>query len=224
MIRALIFDFDGLIVDTESPAFDAWQMLYRDHGLQLAPEVWAQVIGTHEHRFDAMDHLESLHGAPLERKSLNARRVEHKLQMTGAQPLLPGVVELVQFATERGISLGVASSSSHQWVEENLERRGLLAAFDCIRCREDVARTKPFADLYLASLDCLGVEAGEAVVFEDSPNGVASAQAAGIFAVAVPNPMTASLNLDAADMRLDSLAALSPDQLLAALESRLKAR
>jgi beta-phosphoglucomutase-like phosphatase (HAD superfamily) len=198
MIRALIFDFDGLIVDTESPAFDAWQKLYRDHGLQLAPEVWAQVIGTHEHRFDAMDHLESLHGAPLERKSLNARRVEHKLQMTGAQPLLPGVVELVQFATERGISLGVASSSSHQWVEENLERRGLLAAFDCIR-----------------------FEAGEAVVFEDSPNGIASAQAAGIFAVAVPNPMTASLNLDAADMRLDSLAALSPDQLLAALESRL---
>jgi HAD superfamily hydrolase (TIGR01509 family) len=221
MIRALIFDFDGLIVDTESPAFDAWQRLFRDHGLDLAPEVWAQVIGTHEHRFDAMDHLELLHGGPLERDSLNARRVEHKLQLTGAQPLLPGVLELVQYATDRGLRLGVASSSSHQWVEDNLERRGILGAFGCIRCREDVARTKPFADLYLASLDCLGVKAGEAVVFEDSPNGIAAARAAGIFAVAVPNPVTAPLDLDAADMRLDSLAALPPDQLLAVLEAKL---
>src|SRR5438105_13587480 len=152
MIRALIFDFDGLIVDTESPAFEAWQKLYRDHGLELAPQVWAQVIGTHEHRFDAMAHLESLHGGPLERERLNARRLEHKLRITGAQPLLPGVLELVRSATDLGIPLGVASSSSHQWVEENLERRGLRGAFDCIRCREDVVRTKPFADLYLASL------------------------------------------------------------------------
>jgi len=223
VIRALIFDFDGLIVDTESPALEAWQKVYRDHGVELTPEVWAQVIGTHEHRFDAMDHLESLHGAPVERESLNTRRVDHKLEMTDARPLLPGVLPLVEYARSRGIKLGVASSSSHHWVTDNLERRGILGAFDCIRCREDVKRTKPFADLYLASLDCLEVEASEAVVFEDSPNGVAAARAAGIFAVAVPNPVTAPLDLSAADHRLDSLAALPPDRPIADLEARLTA-
>ncbi len=221
MIRALIFDFDGLIVDTESPALDAWQKVFRDHGVELTPEVWAQVIGTHEHDFDAVDHLESLHGAPVERESVNTARKRHQLEMTEARPLLPGVVELVEYATSRGIKLGVASSSIRSWVEDHLERRGILAAFDCVKCREDVQRTKPFADLYLASLDCLEVDAGEAVVFEDSPNGIAAAKAAGIFVVAVPNPITAALDLSAANLRLESLAALPPDQLLADLESRL---
>jgi len=221
VIRALIFDFDGLIVDTESPALEAWQKVYRDHGVELTPEVWAQVIGTREHRFDAIEHLESLHGAPVERERVNAVRTRHKLEMTDARPLLPGVLQLVEYARSRGIKLAVASSSSHQWVEDNLERRGILGAFDCIRCREDVERTKPFADLYLASLDCLEVEASEAFVFEDSPNGIAAARAAGIFAIAVPNPVTAPLDLSGANHRLDSLAMLPPDRLIADLEARL---
>jgi HAD superfamily hydrolase (TIGR01509 family) len=222
VIRALIFDFDGLIVDTESPALEAWQKVFRDHGVELTPEVWAQVIGTHEHRFDALDHLEALRGAPVQREEVNARRHEHKLEMTAARPLLPGVRELVEHARSQGIRLAVASSSSRRWVEGNLDRRSLLGAFDCLRCRDDVERTKPYPDLYLASLDCLGVGAGEAVVFEDSTNGIAAAKAAGIFTVAVPNPVTASLDLGAADLRLDSLGALPPDQLLADLEARLR--
>jgi beta-phosphoglucomutase-like phosphatase (HAD superfamily) len=221
MLRALIFDFDGLIVDTESPAYHAWQELYHRHGQELPLELWGQVIGTHEVRFDAMEHLEHLHGEALEREALHADRNLHKTALTDAQPLLPGVRELVEHAGERGIKLGVASSSHHPWVEGHLRRRGILDAFTCICCREDVELTKPHPDLFLASLQCLGVGPAEAVALEDSPNGILAARAAGIFAVAVANPITAQLDLSAADLRLSSLGAMPPSELLAELESRL---
>ncbi len=221
MLRALIFDFDGLMVDTESPALRAWQEVYRRHGQELPIGVWAQVIGTNEHRFDAMEHLEALHGAPLDRQSLYAVRDQLKTELTDAQQLLPGVRALVEHADASGVKLAVASSSSHLWVDAHLEVRGLLEAFDCIRCRDDVALTKPYPDLYLAALDCLGVAATEAVVFEDSPNGIAAARAAGIFVVAVPNAITATLDLTEANMRLNSLADLPSAELLAELQERL---
>jgi HAD superfamily hydrolase (TIGR01509 family) len=223
VLRALVFDFDGLIVDTESPAYDAWQELYRRHGQELPIELWAQVIGTHEIRFDAMAHLELLHGQSLDKDALQAHRSLQKATLTDAQPLLPGVRELVEHAREAGVALGVASSSHHPWVEGHLGQRGILEAFTCICCREDVERTKPHPDLFLASLECLGVGASQAVVFEDSPNGILAARAAGIFAVAVPNRITAQLDLSAADLRLPSLAALPPAELLATLEARLPA-
>jgi HAD superfamily hydrolase (TIGR01509 family) len=221
VLRALIFDFDGLIVDTESPAYHAWQELYRRHGQELPLELWGQVIGTHEIRFDAMEHLERLHGATLDREALHADHNLHKTAMTDAQPLLPGVRELVQHAQRSGLKLGVASSSHHPWVEGHLQTRGIFDLFACICCREDVQLTKPHPDLFLASLDCLGVGASEAVVFEDSPNGILAARAAGILAVAVANPITARLDLSAADLHLPSLAVMPPGELLAELGSRL---
>ncbi len=105
MLRALIFDFDGLMVDTESPALHAWQEVYRRHGQELPIDVWAQVIGTNEHRFDAMEHLEGLHGAPLDRESLYAVRDQLKTELTDAQQLLPGLRALVEHAHATGIKL-----------------------------------------------------------------------------------------------------------------------
>lgn len=223
MLRALIFDFDGLIVDTESPAYHAWQELYRRHQQDLPIELWAQVIGTHEIRFDAMAHLEQLHGESLDQEALRADRDIQKTALTDAQPLLPGVRELVAYARLAGIKLGVASSSHHPWVEGHLRSRGILDAFTCICCREDVELTKPHPDLFVTSLACLAVGPSEAVVFEDSPNGILAARAAGVFAVAVPNPITAQLDLSAADLQLPSLGAMPPAELLAALEARLPA-
>ncbi|HXA43386.1 MAG TPA: HAD-IA family hydrolase [Candidatus Solibacter sp.] len=221
MLRALIFDFDGLMVDTESPALHAWQEVYRRHGQELPIDVWAQVIGTNEIRFDAVEHLEGLHGAPLDRESLYAVRDQLKTELTDAQPLLPGVRELLEHARASGIELAVASSSSHLWVDAHLDVRGVLEAFGCIRCRDDVALTKPYPDLYLAALECLGVAASEAVVFEDSPNGIAAARAAGIFVVAVPNAITGTLDLTSANFQVESLAVKPPAELLAELEERL---
>ena len=129
------------------------------------------------------------------------------MAMVLAQPVLPGVTRLIQQARDAGLKLAIASSSPHDWVDTHLARLGLQDRFDHILCSEDVppGRTKPNPDLYLKALEVLDVPAGQAVVFEDSFNGVKAARAAGIFVVAVPNPVTALLGVDGADLTLKSL-------------------
>jgi HAD superfamily hydrolase (TIGR01509 family) len=124
-------------------------------------------------------------------------------------------VQQLDAAHERGLKLGVASSSTREWVAGHLARLGVLERFECLRCRDDVANVKPEPDLYLAVLDCLGVPASEAIAIEDSPNGVAAAKRAGMRCVAVPNSITAGLDLSEADLTLASLAELTLAQLLA---------
>src|ERR1700694_2005488 len=209
-IRALVFDFDGVIVDTESSDLRAWREVFEDHGAGLPIAFWAQVIGTHEPQFGPVEHLESLLGMPVDRARVTASHARRTLELTALQQLLPGVRELVSYAQSQGIKLAVASSSSRDWVEGHLEKRGIRGDFDCICAREDVARTKPYPDLYLAALACLGVSAKETVALEDSPNGIDAARAAGIYVVALPNPVTAELDLRAADEHLESLAVMSP--------------
>jgi HAD superfamily hydrolase (TIGR01509 family) len=133
-----------------------------------------------------------------------------------SQPVLPGVLDYLQEARRLGLKLAIASSSRHAWVEGHGGRLGILDYFDKIICRDDVAegRTKPNPDLFLLALERLGVQANEAIVFEDSPNGVKAAQAAGIFVVAVPNAITSLLTIDNADLTLASLADLSLSELL----------
>jgi len=131
-----------------------------------------------------------------------------------ANALLPGVVQHLDAARELGMRLGCASSSTQEWVRGHLARLGILERFDCIRCRDDVAHAKPEPDLYVAVLDCLRVAADEAIAIEDSPNGVAAAKRAGLRCVAIPNSITAHLDLSQADLVLNSLADLSMAELL----------
>jgi beta-phosphoglucomutase-like phosphatase (HAD superfamily) len=101
------------------------------------------------------------------------------------------------------------SSSSQDWVHRHLGRLERAEHFDLIVTADgDADRAKPAPTLYLEALDRLGLHAEEAVAFEDSPNGIAAAKAAGIFTVAVPNGVTAALGLDAADVLVPSLAEL----------------
>ncbi len=223
-MRALVFDFDGLIVDTESSDLRAWQEIYADHGAELDLQVWAQVIGTQENDFDPIAHLELVRGARVDRNRLSATQVQRRLELTAVQPLLPGVIDLVACARGQGIKVAIASSSSRVWVEGHVEQRGILGRFDCICCREDVDRTKPYPDLYLSALTCLGVSAAETVALEDSPNGIAAARAAGLYVVALPNPVTAGLDLSAADQRLDSMAVMPAEQLIDQLRTEVSER
>jgi HAD superfamily hydrolase (TIGR01509 family) len=131
-----------------------------------------------------------------------------------ANTLLPGVVEHLDAAKESGLKLGVASSSTRAWVTGHLARLGVLERFDCLRCRDDVPHAKPEPDLYLAVLDCLGVPASEAIAIEDSPNGVLAAKRAGMRCVAIPNSITARLDLGQADVVLGSLAEVTLAELL----------
>lgn len=217
MIRALIFDFDGLILDTETPEYQVWQAVYREHGLELTLAVWAGWLGGDgDSVYNPYDDLERRLGHPLDREALRQRALQSSLALVAAQPVLPGVESYLAEAKRLGgLGLAIASSSPRDWVDGHLSRLGLLAHFDAIKTAEDVERTKPDPALFLAALDALGARPEEAIVLEDSPNGVLAAKRAGIFCVAVPNPLTRQLALDHADLRLDSLADLPLETLLA---------
>ncbi|HEY6117851.1 MAG TPA: HAD family hydrolase [Candidatus Dormibacteraeota bacterium] len=214
MIRALVFDFDGLILDTEEPVYRSWLEVYQAHGEVLPFERWVQIVGSSTTGFHPQHHLEERLGRPLPKEVLD-RRIGRRTELVLAQAVLPGVVQQLDAAHERGLKLGVASSSTREWVAGHLARLGVLERFECLRCRDDVANVKPEPDLYLAVLDCLGVPASEAIAIEDSPNGVAAAKRAGMRCVAVPNSITAGLDLSEADLTLASLAELTLAQLLA---------
>jgi HAD superfamily hydrolase (TIGR01509 family) len=216
MIRGLIFDFDGLIVDSETPDYEAWRDLCAEHGYVLPFELWAGGIGrgatTMSH--SPLDLLEQHVGRPLERESLKRRKRERYLTMVAAEPLRAGVEEYISEARRLGLRLGVASSSSDGWVSGNLARLGLLDSFDCLRCGGDVARAKPFPDVYLSTLECLGLRPEEAIALEDSPNGAAAALAAGLVCVVVPNSMTRALTFPDGCLLLASLDEMPLAQLL----------
>jgi HAD superfamily hydrolase (TIGR01509 family) len=218
LIRAIVFDFDGLILDTEEPIYRSWLEVYEAHGENLPFERWVKTVGSTNIAFHPQHHLEEKLGRPLPREVLD-RRLGRRTEMILAQRVLPGVVQRLDEAREMGLKLGVASSSTADWVRGHLARLGILDRFDCLRCRDDVANAKPEPDLYIAVLDCLGVNAAEAVAIEDSPNGVAAAKRAGMFCVAIPNPITAHLDLSQADLILGSLA----DRTTAELLERLSA-
>jgi len=216
LIRALVFDFDGLILDTEEPVYRSWLEVYQAHGQDLPFERWVEIVGSTTARFHPQHHLEERLGRPLPQEVLD-RRVVRRTELVLAKQLLPGVVELADEARRSGLLLGVASSSTAEWVKGHLDRLGILDRFDCVRCRDDVANAKPAPDLYLAVLDCLGVDPAHAVAIEDSPNGITAARRAGMRCVAIPNSITAKLDLSGADFVLGSLADMAPPALLARL-------
>jgi HAD superfamily hydrolase (TIGR01509 family) len=216
VIRAIVFDFDGLILDTEEPVYRSWLEVYQAHGEELPFERWVQIVGSTTIGFHPQHHLEERLGRPLPKEVLD-RRVGRRTEMILAQQLLPGVVERLEEARAAGMKLGVASSSTSDWVRGHLMRLGILEKFDCMRCRDDVAHAKPDPDLYVAVLECLGVSASGAIAIEDSPNGVTAAKRAGMRCVAIPNSITARLDLSHADLVLGSLA----DVTLARLVERL---
>lgn len=220
-VKALIFDLDGLILDTEWPDYESWQEVYQNHGQQLEVEAWGQVVGgTGASDFDPQVHLEKLCGHTLDSEEIWINRRRKYLDTISTMPALPGVVDYLDAAEDLGLNLAIASSSPENWVRGHLARLGLYERFDAIKTADDVKRTKPDPELYNAALAALGVGANEAIVFEDSPNGVKAAKAAGIFAVAVPNKVTAQLALGDADLRLDSLADLSLSELITRVEKQ----
>jgi len=220
MIQALIFDFDGLILDTEISAFQSWQEIYQEYCCELPLEKWVACVGGGVELFDPCDYLETLLNGPIERETLLHRRRLRHHEMISALSALPGVEEYILAAKQLNLKLAVASSSSREWVEGHLGRLKLLKYFDCLCCGDEVAHKKPHPELYLTALTALDVQANEAFALEDSPNGVWAAQRAGLFCVAVPNIITRELPLAHADLRLTSLTAMSLVDVISEIERR----
>lgn len=215
MLQALIFDFDGLIIETEGTEFQAWREMCQRYGVELSLETWLPSVGrgATTRIFEPYDYLVEQSGCELDREAVCAACLQRNLELIDAQPVLPGVKELLQEAKKRGIKLAVASSSPRAWVEGHLTRLGLISYFEALACGEEVEHTKPYPDLYLLALNKVGVRADQAVAFEDSLNGMTAAQRAGIFCVLVPSELTQYQTFKQVDWRVSSLADVSLEAL-----------
>lgn len=206
--RALVFDFDGVILDTESAQYQAWTEEYKAYGLALPLDRWASCVGTDWNAFNPYKDLEAQAeklGKPFDKDALKARKDARAAEMIHRLKPLPGAEDLIRSAKMAHMKLGVASSSHSVWVRGHLERLGLLGHFDAIKTADDVRHVKPAPDLYLACLEALGVDNTEAVALEDSPNGIKAAKAAGLYTIACPNAITRTLDLSQADRRVERL-------------------
>ncbi|WP_410587946.1 HAD family hydrolase [Amycolatopsis sp. lyj-23] len=210
--RALVFDFDGTLADTESAVLQAWQAIFREHGTELPLAAWYAVIGT-QRTTPAMVALLGEHVPGIDPDSLRPGLRTHVLRLLEDLGPRDGVRRYLETAREHGLKLAVASSSSGAWVNPHLERLGIDHHFDAV-LTGDLHRAKPDPDLYLAALDALGADAAETIAFEDTPHGVTSAKAAGLTCVAVPNAITRNLDFGQADVVLPSFTAKPLEALL----------
>ncbi len=209
-LEALIFDFDGLILDTETPEFDVLNEIYAEYDVELSIEKWGQIIGgSGAVEFDPVSDIKQLTDVNIDHQPLLDRWRAEADARIAANPILPGVVDTLDEAEQCGLKLAIASSSPHSWVDTHLIRLGLFDRFQHIICADDVTHTKPSPDLFLLALSKLNVSADRALIFEDSPNGVKAANAAGIPVVAVPNPVTSQLRFKGENLLLGSLAEFS---------------
>jgi HAD superfamily hydrolase (TIGR01509 family) len=217
-IKALIFDFDGLILETEGADLQSWQELFDAYGGEIPFSKWSTLIGTEEGTFDPANELEEQIGRKLDWGRLKPQRYQRWLDLIESQSILPGVMEYLEDGKRMGFKIGVASCSPLAWLDRHLSRLGILGYFDVIRGKEHVRITKPDPAIYLAALAALQVSGGQAIAFEDSPNGIQAAKAAGLFCITVPNGLTSSLPLDRADLHMRSLADMRLSELLQKVE------
>lgn len=219
-IQAIIFDFDGLILDTETPEFESWKEQFEAAGTTLSLKEWADCIGRASHFFDPIKLLEEKTATKQNAEKLKKTLKKKTIQKIAQTPILPGVIERIHEARQMNLGLAVASSSEFEWVEFHLTQRNLKHYFESVICRDHVENAKPSPDLFLKACRTIGVAPQNALAFEDSPNGVRAAKAAGMICVAVPNRLTAQLDLSHADIVLQSLAQTNMTELLGGFSTR----
>lgn len=217
--KALLFDFDGTVMDTEVPAFQSWQEIYAQHRQTLSLEDWAACLGT-VGGFDPISHLEQLSGVRIkEPETLLRRRWARKMELLANVGLRPGLDAHLTRASQLRLKVAIVSSDSDDWIASNLARLDRGYVWDLVNCANgDISRAKPLPCLYEEALTALELRPHEAIAFEDSPNGIRAAKAAGLFCVVVANPVTRELDLSGGDLYLNSFEHKTLDEVLHAAQ------
>ncbi|MCM3133335.1 HAD family hydrolase [Paenibacillus polysaccharolyticus] len=214
MIKALIFDFDGTIIDTETAWYIAFRDAYKEHGVDLTLEMYSKCIGTSLKTFNPYEYLITDLNLPIDRDAFRESVQLQHAALMNKEKVRPGIQEYLEQASKAGIKLAVASSSKREWVEQHLEQLKLKDYFEVIRTADDVANVKPDPELYNQALEALGVTADEAVAIEDSPNGARAAASAGMHCVVISNTITGTLAFDMPHQRLSCLTDLPFNDLI----------
>lgn len=181
----VIFDHDGLMVNTEDVVYAALTDIFREHDIAFTWEYYCTTIG-----LPVVDSLRLYFRdfpIPLTFEEFQARRnaVVAERIATSLQ-LMPGLAPLLEYLRAHGVRMAVATSGTRDYIERSLARFGLTRYFEAVACIDDVARGKPHPDLVLKALELTGTDPADAVMLEDSPHGVEAARRAGVFCVAVP--------------------------------------
>ncbi|MTT30451.1 HAD-IA family hydrolase [Terrilactibacillus sp. BCM23-1] len=220
MIKAVVFDFDGVIMDSETVMYKTMREMYQKYGIDLPLEVWWKAVGTHG-GFDPIAYLEEQTGKRIDSDSFYKERDELFLSRAQKETPLPGVEALIKTIDSLGLKIGLATSSEAGWAEGHLKRLGLRDYFSCIRTAGDVEKVKPDPALYLQAVKCLGVEPHEALAIEDSYNGSLGAKNAGLYCVVVPNFVTKNMTFDHVDHRLDTLENVQIESIIQLFEDKV---
>jgi HAD superfamily hydrolase (TIGR01509 family) len=206
LLKALFFDFDGLIMDTETPEVRAWESMFAEHGLDYPAEFWQHVVGRGPDQLEEkpVERLIRLSGTATPADDLFAEFRRHYFDILEHKPL-PGVVQLLSKAHQEGIKMWIVSSSDNPWVTGHVESLGIKDFFEDCVTRERAPRSKPAPDLYLEGLRVSGAKPEEVHVFEDSYNGMVAALDAGLTVTVCPNPTTKHLDFSRATRLVSSL-------------------
>ena len=204
MNGALIFDFDGLILDTEMPCFLSWVELFDQYGHTFTMQDYGRIIGTDNSKFNPAQYLKELTKGLVEPNEVNSRILVRTRELIEQQSLLPGVLKTLDSAKELGLPMAVASSSKRSWVEGYLSRLQIRSYFSAVCTFEDVKSVKPNPELFLLASQRIGCSPIEVIVFEDSPNGIKAAHSAGSCCIAIPNQITRSMDLSLANRVVSS--------------------
>lgn len=213
MIRAFIFDFDGLILDTETVWYEVYQeVLQKDYNVILPIEEFLKCVGADDSSLQTYLREEIDVAVDIQQiKQQTSERHRERIQSVDA---CLGVRELIEAAHQKGLKIVLATSSNNEWVTTHLRNLNLLHYFDHLVTSDDVEHVKPAPDLYEKALEVLGIHAWEAIVFEDSLNGLLAAKKVGLPTVIVPNPVTESLPFENYDLKLGSLNDMPFERLL----------
>lgn len=205
LLKGLIFDFDGLILDTEMPKYQAWKEIFQDFGLQLVLDDYAKCIGSSNQVFDPLDVLTNSLKHSVNTREIHCHYQQRELELLEKESVLPGIRELIIEAKNSNLALAIASSSDRSWVVNHLSRLGLLQYFDVVLTEDDVQEVKPHPELFSSALACLHLRPDQVMALEDSPNGMIAAKAAGLFVIGVPNAITSQLDISISDHMYSSL-------------------
>lgn len=223
MINTFIFDFDGLILDTELACYQTWVDIFKTYHANLPLEEWIICVGSTEEAFDPIKYLKQI----TKIKSLAANEILHLhdkeyRKRTGKLEIKPGVLDYLEWARKNQYNIAIASSSDKDWVISHLENLKIIQYFDLIKTSNDVVNVKPDPELFLSVKKYFRINDFEAVIFEDSLHGINAGLASNLFTVAVPNELTKNSDLSAAHLIITGLDAIAPAKLLKTLENKLK--
>jgi HAD superfamily hydrolase (TIGR01509 family) len=211
-VKAILYDLDGTLIDSETAGLVSWTEVFRAHGASLDEQRWLAEIAAGRGPCMPTAELEAAVGRRLDWTALEAERLLRRDELLTARP---GALEHLAQARGMGLATALVTNAPLWWVEQQLGRNGLDEHdFDAIVSGHSGLPRKPAPEVYLAALDLLELKPVDAVSVEDSPVGVVAAVTAGVACVAVANEVTRRLDLSAADLVVGSLTEVMPYTLL----------